>query len=79
MDLALNNLQWLFMPSNQTKPNYYREPYWQGLKYTICNPSRRVRSSLMGCPEYETKLHLMIRLQFWRSGECGVPLHCHYS
>ena len=23
-------------------------------------------------------LHLMVRLQFWRTGWCGVPLHCHY-
>ena len=28
---------------------------------------------------YDTKLYLMVRLQFWRSGEYGVPLHCHYS
>ena len=25
-----------------------------------------------------TKLRLMLRLQFWRSGKCG-KLHCHYS
>ena len=28
------------------------------------------------CPGYNTKLYLMVRL--WRSGKCGVPLHCHY-
>ena len=31
-----------------------------------------------GCPGYDTKLHLMVRLQFWRFGECGVPLNCLY-
>ena len=28
---------------------------------------------------YDTKLHLMVRLQFWRSRMYGVPLHCYYS
>ena len=23
--------------------------------------------------------YLMLRLQSWSSGKCGVPLHCHYS
>ena len=23
---------------------------------------------------YDTKLHLMVRLPFWRSGECGVRI-----
>ena len=29
-------------------------------------------------PEYDTKLHLMMRHQFWWFGECVEPLHCHY-
>ena len=28
---------------------------------------------------YDTKLHLMVKLQFWRSGERRVMLYCHYS
>ena len=28
---------------------------------------------------HNSKLHLMVRLQFWRSRECGVPFYCHYS
>ena len=28
---------------------------------------------------YDVKLHLVARFQLWNSGECGVPLHCHYS
>ena len=31
------------------------------------------------CPGYDTKLHLMVRLQLWNFGKCGVPLHCHHS
>ena len=30
-------------------------------------------------PVYDTKQHLMVRLQFLRFGECRVPLNCHYS
>ena len=25
------------------------------------------------------ELHLIMKLQFWRAGECGVLLHCYYS
>ena len=34
---------------------------------------------IQSLPEYNTKMHLMVRHQFWRSEECGVSLHCHYS
>ena len=30
-------------------------------------------------PGYDTKTHLIERLQFCRYEECGVPLHCHFS
>ena len=30
------------------------------------------------CPEYDTKLHLMMRLQFWRTRKCCIALHYHY-
>ena len=30
-------------------------------------------------PGYKTKLHLMVKLYFGRSGESGVPIRCHYS
>ena len=42
-------------------------------EYANCTPSQ------MRCPGYDTKLHLIVRLQFWRSGKCGEPFHCHYS
>ena len=32
-----------------------------------------------GYPEYDTERHLMREMQFWEFGECGVPLHWHYS
>ena len=33
----------------------------------------------MGSPGYDTKLNLMVRLQFWRSREFSILFHCHYS
>ena len=30
-------------------------------------------------PEYDTKLHLIVRLKSWTFGECGVLFHYHYS
>ena len=43
-------------------------------------PLRGLDTSLplkMGCSGYDTKLHQVVRLQFLRSGKCGVPLNCH--
>ena len=31
-----------------------------------------------GCPDYDTKLHMMSSLQL-KSKEYGIPLQCHYS
>ena len=31
------------------------------------------------CPGYDTKLYLMVNLQPRNDGECGLPLHYHYS
>ena len=30
-------------------------------------------------PEYDTKLHMMVRFQSWSFGESCVPLYCLYS
>ena len=30
-------------------------------------------------PKYDTKEHLMVRLQSWSFGDCGVPFHGHLS
>ena len=46
----------------------------------LCTLCRRLRPTpKMRCLGYDTKLYLMVRLQMWRSKECWVPLHCHYS
>ena len=36
-------------------------------------------SSLQRSSGYDTKHQLMVRLQFWRSGDCGIPFHCYYT
>ena len=41
--------------------------------------AERQDSPQKGCPEYDTKLHLMVKLYFWSSEERVVALHCHYS
>ena len=53
-----------------------------GWDYKICQLyfCRGIRSHPPNkCPGYDTELHLMVRLQSWSFGECGVLLHCHYS
>ena len=52
-----------------------------GLEYANCIPCSRVRLTPKKGKgfEFDTKLHLMVKLQFQSSGECGVHLHCHYS
>ena len=43
------------------------QPCWLGLKYTDCILWTRVRTPQKDNPEYNIKIHLMVRLQFWRS------------
>ena len=31
------------------------------------------------CPGFDNKFHLMARLKFWRSGECGELFYSHYD
>ena len=51
-----------------------------GLIMQTVFPWRRVRHpSKSECLGQDNKRHLMVRLQFWRSGECGASLHYHYS
>ena len=48
-------------------------PCQPGLEYIDWMPWWRIRSpSPKGYPRYNIKLHLIVRLQFWRSGECRV-------
>ena len=55
----------------------------RSLEDADCIPFRGVRmptkKKKTGCPEYDTKLYLMVRLQFRISGKWGVRFHCHYS
>ena len=36
-------------------------------------------TSLTSYPGYDSKLLLLVKLQFWSFVEWGVLLHCHYS
>ena len=46
---------------------------WQSLKSADCILWRQVRPPLTkSCPEYYSKWHLMVRLQFWSYEEYGV-------
>ena len=36
-------------------------------------------SYVEGSSAYDPKLHLIIKLQFWRSSECEIHLHWNYS
>ena len=40
---------------------------------------RTLHSTKKWCLGHDTKLYLILRLQFWRSEECGILLHCYYS
>ena len=55
--------------------------YWASASlFTYPNPFKlALLKKKYLCFGYDTKLHLMTKLQFWRSGECGISLHCHYS
>ena len=47
--------------------------------YTDCRGGIIPFHPKRGCPGYDTKLHLMVRFQFWSSRVCGVLLQCPYS
>ena len=48
------------------------------LEYVDCTPCWGVRAPLspIECLGYDSKVHLMVKLQYWRSGVCSVSLHC---
>ena len=52
------------------------------LEYAACISSREVKPSPIKIKRYtgyNTKLPLIVRFLFWRSGAYGVFVHCHYS
>ena len=42
-------------------------------------PCKKVSHPINGCPGYDSKLYLVVMLQFWSSEKCGVPLRSYYS
>ena len=67
---------------NTEKLNYFPHCYWD-LENADFIPYKEIRFSplkkISGYHMYDIKLHLMVKLQFWRSKKCGIFLHCHYS
>ena len=89
----LRILSWVFLVQNRKKL-WWKKSYAKkvknnianvlserGLEYTDCIPFIGVRPppKKWGCPGYDTKLHLVVRLQFWKSVEYRIPLQQHYS
>ena len=51
-----------------------------GLEYSESIPCKGViHPPKKGYPDYDAKLHLIVKLQFWRSVEGGISLHYYYS
>ena len=79
------NLTWFNIQSRSKQASHMTVilPCWWSLEYTNCILSRGVRHFFLTkknwFPGYDTKPHLVVRLQFWRTEECGVCLHCHYT
>ena len=59
----------------------YSMPCRRVLQYAGCIPCRGIRAPPFkkGCHGYDTKLHLIVRIQFLSSVDYGVFLHCHRS
>ena len=50
-----------------------------GVQYAHCIFCIGVRpKKIMVYPGYDTKEHLIMRFQFWRSGEWKAPFQCHH-
>ena len=75
---------WLDKKKHWGKSNKYSRPFsislvdW-GYAIRSLDLCRGVTHLTNGFPEYDTKLHLIVRLQPWSFGDCGVRLHCHDS
>ena len=55
-------------------------PYRRVLEYDDCMTCRRATlKQKREHSRYNTKQHLMRKLQLWRSSKCRVPFHCYYS
>ena len=65
----LNSAKWIWRTSIQTF--FYIPPSQFGLECMDCIPYRRVKSHphKKGCTIYDTKPHMVVKHQFWRSEE----------
>ena len=50
-----------------------------GLRKCCISLQRSYTLQLPWCLGYDAKLYLMVKLQFYSSWECEVPIHCYYS
>ena len=79
-NLTLNNLQWLIchksQPNQMSVLSVGLRIWWL---YPLPWSKNSSSSPKMWCLGHNTKLHLMVRFQFWKSGEFEVLLHYHYS
>ena len=57
----------------------FSNPVLRVLNMLIASPAEGLRLHCFSKRGYNTKLYLMVRLQFWNFGKCGVLLHCCYS
>ena len=71
--VSLNKINWVYASNFR-----YRSVGW-GCGIRLLYFCRGVRPTLNECPGYNAKMHLMVTLQFWVSGESGVLLHCYFS
>ena len=69
-DILMDYLQILHVPNESSQENWpltislehSDKIHWKGVIHHLKK----------GCDGFDTKLHLMMRLQVWRSGECEV-------
>ena len=47
-------------------------PDWRSLEYAYDIPGRGVKTTSKGCPGYDTKLHMVMRLQFCKAVEWEI-------
>ena len=90
MALALNNLKRVDIPLNKRIQSFFfyifflhsvmYQPFqWDTMTVSPEDkkyPCLKKKKQYLG---YDTKLQLIVRIQFWRSGKCGILLHDHYS
>ena len=77
MDLALNNLQSLIYHETRTNSCSKTAQLAETVEYANCIFAEKYPPP-NECPGYDSKLHLMLKLQSCSFEECEI-LHSHYS